>query len=231
MPNTPNTQIPYVPEGTLDPAAGLNDSLNVIDALLQPRVVSMALYEPPATGEDGDMYIVAATASGDWAGKENWLARYVLEGQFWQFYEPGVQVQTVVNDEDGFLYVYDTGVSPQEWIPIPTAGAQAAPIITMPNAAYTLGELSPGFWHRFTNSSLVTITVELDATEPILEIAEFGIEAAGTLGVEIVPVTGVNIRPPKAGTLTLDPDDFLMLKRLDADEYKAIGESIQEDSP
>ena len=33
---TPNAGIPEVPENTLDPAAGLNDALQVIDALLHP---------------------------------------------------------------------------------------------------------------------------------------------------------------------------------------------------
>ena len=115
MSNTPNCEIPYVPEGTLDPAAGLNQSLNVIDALLQPRVISMLLYEPPATGADGDLYIVGEGASGAWAGKDDWLARYVLEGQTWQFYEPGVNVSFVANDEDGLFYIYDPLSSPPGW--------------------------------------------------------------------------------------------------------------------
>lgn len=125
MPNTPNASIPYVPEGTLDPAAGLNLSLNVIDALLQTRVISMSETEPPVTNADGDMYIVAAPATGAWAGKENWLARYVAEGEFWQFYEPGVQVSIVVNDEDGILYVYDSLSSPPGWTQVQGGGGGA----------------------------------------------------------------------------------------------------------
>lgn len=126
MPDSPNVKIPYVPEGTLDPAAGLNLAINVIDALLQPRVIAMDLTAPPSTGADGDMYIVAAGATGDWAGKDDWLARYVLEGQFWQFYEPGVQVSMIVNDDDGIFYVYDPLSSPPGWTQVQGGGGGGA---------------------------------------------------------------------------------------------------------
>ena len=38
MTDTINNQIPFVPENTIDPAAGLNLSLNTVDALLQVLV-------------------------------------------------------------------------------------------------------------------------------------------------------------------------------------------------
>jgi hypothetical protein len=108
---TPNTGIPYVPEGTQDPAAGLNLALNVIDALLQTAVIDMSLTAPPGSPSDGDLYIVASGATGAWAGQDNNLARYVAEGNFWQFYEAGTQVRVVFNDDDGGLYVWHGG----EW--------------------------------------------------------------------------------------------------------------------
>lgn len=128
MPNTPNASIPYVPEGTLDPAAGLNLSLNVIDALLQPRVVSMSQTAPPGSPNEGDLYIPATPATGAWAGLENWLVRYVAEGAFWQAYEPGVNVSIVVNDEDGILYVYDPS-SPPGWTQVQGGGGGGATAI------------------------------------------------------------------------------------------------------
>jgi hypothetical protein len=108
---TPNTGIPYVPEGTQDPAAGLNLALNVIDALLQTAVIDMGQTAPPGSPNDGDLHIVGTGATGAWAGQDNNLARYVAEGNFWQFYEAGVQVRIVFNDDDGGLYVWHGG----EW--------------------------------------------------------------------------------------------------------------------
>lgn len=105
---TPNTGIPYVPQGTLDPAAGLNLSLNVIDALLQTAVIELGRNDPPGSPNDGDLYIVG-TGTGDWTGQDNNLARYVAEGDFWQFYEAGTQVRIVFNEDDGGLYVWHGG--------------------------------------------------------------------------------------------------------------------------
>lgn len=122
MTDTPNRGIPYVPEATLDPAAGLNLALNVIDALLQVRVISMALSSPPVTNGDGDLYIVKAPGAGAWAGHSNDLARYVGAGDFWQFFEAGTtstgpnrQISYLFNGADGTFYVFDDVNSPVGW--------------------------------------------------------------------------------------------------------------------
>lgn len=115
---TPNAGIPEVPEGTLDPAAGLNDALRVIDALLQTAVISINQTAPPGTNADGDLYLVAAeggTATGAWAGHEDDLAQYVAEGDFWQFYTAGDQVKLLINMADGRLYVFNVADSPASW--------------------------------------------------------------------------------------------------------------------
>ena len=93
---TPNTGIPYVPENTTDPAAGLNLALNTIDALLQTTVVSMGSNAPPGSPTDGDLHIVGGTPAGAWAGQANNLARYVAQGDFWQFYTAGEQAKAVL---------------------------------------------------------------------------------------------------------------------------------------
>lgn len=115
--STPNTGIPYVPEGTTDPAAGLNLSLNVIDALLQTAVISMSETAPPGSPADGDLYVPSSPATGLWAGQENNVARYVSEGAFWQFYAAGVNVWIVLNLADNALYAFDNSASPGSWAP------------------------------------------------------------------------------------------------------------------
>lgn len=93
---TPNSGIPYVPENTTDPAAGLNLSLHVIDALLTPEVLGLGTTTPPVSPADGDLYVVGPAATGDWSGEDENLARYVAEGDFWQFYTAGVQAKAVL---------------------------------------------------------------------------------------------------------------------------------------
>lgn len=107
--DTPNTGIPFVPETTEDPAAGLNLALLVIDALLQSAVIDMDLTAPPGSPSDGDLHIVGGSATGAWDGQDNNLARYVAEGDFWQFYTAGTQVHLVLNKDDGGLYKFVSG--------------------------------------------------------------------------------------------------------------------------
>src|SRR5687767_3757985 len=131
---TPNRNIPYVPEGTLNPAAGLNLSLNFIDALLQTAVIAMDLTAPPVSPTDGDLYIVAGTggtATGAWAGHEDDLARYVAEGTSWQFFAAGSEVILVLNLEDGGLYAYAVNDSSPSWQPAVAGVASSMPIIQM----------------------------------------------------------------------------------------------------
>lgn len=116
---TPNAGIPYVPENTQDPAAGLNLALNVIDALIQVRVKTIGTAAPPGSPADGDRHIVGV-GTGAWATHNNQLARYVAEGAFWQFYPPEA-IASAFCEADGVLYGFNT-----TWKPIaPTLAALA----------------------------------------------------------------------------------------------------------
>jgi hypothetical protein len=106
MSDAPNTGIPYVPEGTIDPAAGLNLALVDLDTLvgcLQRGVIDVGVNDPPVTPADGDLYIVGV-GTGAWAGEDGNLARYVAEGIFWRFYEAGTHVGLVRSQSDYLLY-------------------------------------------------------------------------------------------------------------------------------
>lgn len=97
--NTINSGIPYVPENTIDPAAGLNQALSVIDALLQVRVISVGSNTPPASPVEGSRYVVGTAPSGAWATQANKLAAFYNGG--WQFYSAAL----VVNLADNKLWI------------------------------------------------------------------------------------------------------------------------------
>jgi hypothetical protein len=94
-----NNSIPFVPENTIDPAAGLNESINVIDALTQVRVISIGSNTPPGSPTDGDRYIVGTAPTGAWVGQANKLARW-LDGA-WSFFDAAI----AVNLADDTLYI------------------------------------------------------------------------------------------------------------------------------
>lgn len=153
--DTPNAGIPYVPEDTQDPAAGLNLALNVIDALLQTAVISMALTAPPGSPADGDLYIVGASATGDWAGQDNSLARWVEDGEFWQFYAAGSRAKLVLNLADGGLYAWNGSA----WVAPVAAGSVAADAVSYDN---TVSELVA----TQVQDAIDELAAEIEAIEP-----------------------------------------------------------------
>ena len=86
MSNTPILGLQLWPSGALQPDLVVNDSLYRLDTLVQLSVIDMAHAAPPGSPTDGDRYIVAATATGLWAGKENKVATWSAGA--WAFYSP-----------------------------------------------------------------------------------------------------------------------------------------------
>lgn len=63
----------------------------------QDSVKDKDLATPPTTPTTGDRYIVKATATGAWVGKENTVAEW--NGSAWNFYSPNVGTTVYVDDE------------------------------------------------------------------------------------------------------------------------------------
>lgn len=117
--------IPYVPQDTLDPAAGLNEAIRVIDALLNTRVENMTQNAPTSADEvDGACFIVGPAPTGVWAGHAKAIAQFVAEGAFWKFYEAGVEAWLVLNKTDNNLYKYNAATTAWEL----AAGIGEAPL-------------------------------------------------------------------------------------------------------
>lgn len=64
------------------------------------------LSTPPGSPSKGDRYLIVATASGDWAGYEDYLAEWT--GMAWYFEAPGEGLHCWVADEVTW-YEYDSG--------------------------------------------------------------------------------------------------------------------------
>lgn len=111
---TVNNGIPFVPEGVIDPAAGLNLALLVIDRLLQLRVLGMKQNTPQVSPAVGARYIVGTSPTGAWAGKNLQVAEWMADG-YWAFSPASVAVF-------GTSIYLNTGT---DWVPA-SAGAAAA---------------------------------------------------------------------------------------------------------
>lgn len=238
--DTPNRLIPYVPEGTLDPAAGLNLALDVIDAVIVPKVISMALTTPPVDPMDGDLYIAAASATDAWAGLDDYLVRYRSEGDFWQSYPPEM-VYLVLNADDQGLYKWDDG-SPgswglasglgdapddgglyarrnEAWEAVPSASA--APVVTESGADRVALPAHAGDYTRFTNSSAKTY--EFDGSESWVVGSEFHGRNHGAGDLTIIGSSGMTINEPAGGSLVIPSGGTFTVKIVAADEADLIG--------
>ena len=85
-----------------------NDTFNRIDQLIQAAVVDR-LATPPGSPANGALYLIIATATGAWAGKENQLAYWLTSVGAWTYVTPREGMLIHVNDED--VYYKYTGSS------------------------------------------------------------------------------------------------------------------------
>lgn len=103
MTDTVNNAIPFVPENTIDPAAGLNEALKLVDMLLQLSVLTVGDTVPPGSPAEGDRYIVGTSATGAWTTHDGKLAEYLDSA--WTFSDAYI----ALNQDDGLLYVNRSG--------------------------------------------------------------------------------------------------------------------------
>lgn len=110
---------------------GMDANLKLVDTLLQLQVKDKDLTAPPGSPANGDRYIVGASATGAWAGKDKQIAVYDVNA--WAFYPAKDGWMAWVTDEDK-IYVYNAsawqqyapgiagGTARKLWIPASAFG-------------------------------------------------------------------------------------------------------------
>lgn len=130
--------------GLTETANGQANNLNVNEALarldqLVQGAVTDRLATPPGSPANGALYIITATATGAWAGRENQLAYWLSSVNAWTYVTPREGMLLHVNDEDEY-YKY-TGSA---WTILPSSvftggtlstALNEAPIVTLASAS------------------------------------------------------------------------------------------------
>lgn len=107
MTNTTNLDLPYILASQAQKHVTHNEALRALDAIVQLSVADNTLSTPPQTPQEGERYIVAASPTDAWAGKENQIASW--QNQAWSFFVPqngwlswveNVEVLFVFNDSE-----------------------------------------------------------------------------------------------------------------------------------
>jgi hypothetical protein len=115
---TPHLSLPLIAEAQAQKHITHNEALADLDTLVQLTVKDRDLAAPPASPVEGDAYIVASGATGDWAGHEGEIAAFRNGG--WVFHAPQEGWRAWVADED-VLLIHDGSA----WQPLSTAGVQS----------------------------------------------------------------------------------------------------------
>lgn len=96
---TPKLQMPELAVGQAGKELTHNQALAVLDQLAQAVVVDKDLTAPPGSPANGSMYIVAAGATGAWAGQAGKLAYWLTTVAAWTFITPADGWSVWVTDE------------------------------------------------------------------------------------------------------------------------------------
>lgn len=112
--NSPILDAPYLGKGQASAHISVNETLDIVETICSLKIVDRTSTTPPGTPPtDGSVYIVAATATGDWAGHEDEIAYY--RNAAWLFIVPKAGMCGFCVAED--LLLYYTG---SEWRPAQT---------------------------------------------------------------------------------------------------------------
>jgi hypothetical protein len=104
---TPNLTMPYILPSQAQKHVTHNDALRVIDTIVQLCILTRNLAIPPETANDGDRYLVADEAGGEWSSQDGKLA-VMLDGA-WYFHQPVAGWRLWVADENRLL-IYNGSV-------------------------------------------------------------------------------------------------------------------------
>jgi hypothetical protein len=94
---SPRLHLPYIRTSQAQKEITHNEALNRLDGLVQAVVEDKDLTAPPGAPTEGQVWIVAAGASGDWAGQDGRLAQFI--GGTWVFHSPSEGFRVWLKDE------------------------------------------------------------------------------------------------------------------------------------
>ncbi len=103
--------LPYIAAGQAQKHVTHNETLRILDAVVMLAVADRDLSAPPGSPAEGDRFLVKATGSGAFAGKDGQIAHYRDGG--WAFHAPKAGWICYVEDE-AMPLVFDGG----GWTPL-----------------------------------------------------------------------------------------------------------------
>lgn len=135
MEQTTNLKMPFIMPSQAQKHVTHNEALQALDVLVQLSVLDRHLVAPPALPAEGDRYIVAAAATGGWAGKSGQVAAW--QDGAWAFHVPVKGWLAWVADEQRILAHDGTG-----WVDTVALGINPAAMVGVNTMADITNRLS-----------------------------------------------------------------------------------------
>ena len=104
MTDTPNLALPFIEGGQAQKHVTHNEALRILDALVQLAVLDRTRTAPPSSPVEGQRHVVAAAATGAWAGHAGAIAAWQDGGWAYLVPKPGWHLWSIA---DGGLLVFD----------------------------------------------------------------------------------------------------------------------------
>lgn len=86
MTNTDHLALPYIAASQAQKHVTHNEAIRMLDALVHLSVTRRDLTAPPSSPDDGERFLIAASATADWQGKDNQIAAW--QDGAWAYYLP-----------------------------------------------------------------------------------------------------------------------------------------------
>jgi len=164
MTNSNNLAFALIASNQSQKEVTANVALVQIDAILNVGVIDLDLATPPGSPAEGDLYIVAAGGTGDWATHDGDVT-YFSNGA-WVFIDPNAGFTLWVTDENT-LYTFDGA----NWIP--SAGISVF--------------ISGGSKQILLNKTAFTDSASFIFQSALSSRAEFGLIGSDDFGLKVSP--------------------------------------------
>ena len=146
---TPRFDIPELAASQAQKYLTVNEGFNTIDAALNLNVIRSDNTNPPVSPNEGDKYIIASVAAGDWTGREDQVAayidgawRYFLPVEGWRCYDQNTDSLRLY---DGAAWVnFTTGLSFDILGVNATATASNRLVVASDNIIFSWDNITPG---------------------------------------------------------------------------------------
>ncbi len=227
MEQSTNLNLPYIMPSQAQKHVTHNEAIRALDAIVQLSVKDRDLSVPPASPQEGERFLVAASPVAAWAVKEGRIAAW--QDGAWAFLTPRAGWLLWVEDENR-LVVYDGA----DWIDGAPGGVNPAPLVGVNRTADATNRLSvkssaslfdeEGGNHRLKiNKAAPADTASLIFQSGFSGRAEFGLTGDDNWHVKVSPdgtgwIDAVNVdaasgRVTLPAALALDHADQIVARR------------------